>query len=266
MKLIRAQCGAHSGPSQRAELSVWPKWNIDILSHNAASRTQFSQLQLTSYHNMSNLHNIKTNRWHIVGFQHGHCSRLDRGNFKITLNIKKAPTPNFQINHFLLCPKCWKVEWGMIAKYAAGLSIPQICSLDMPLGRQWFIHMMAYIAKSLCLMLCCLFFYAISVVSLCDYQCHRPVRVISSAAQAAVVQQVCRHGEMLRLINRKQSCLNTKGDFNVSLQLCRGFPHCKITSVELAIALQGFAKIWEINNCHFNLTCIKQLMRVEISK
>ena len=180
--------------------SVWPKWNIDILSHNAASRTQFSQLQLTSYHNMSNLHNIKTNRWHIVGFQHGHCSRLDRGNFKITLNIKKAPTPNFQINHFLLCPKCWKVEWGMIAKYAAGLSIPQICSLDMPLGRQWFIHMMAYIAKSLCLMLCCLFFYAISVVSLRDYQCHRPVRVISSAAQAAaVVPPVCRHGEMLRL-------------------------------------------------------------------
>ena len=162
MKLIRAQCGAQSGPSQRAELcSVWPKWNIDILSHNAASTTQFSQLQFTSYHNMSYLHNITTNRWYIVCFQHWHCSSLDRVNFKTTLHIKKAPTPIFQISHFLLCPK---------------------------------------------------------------------------------------------------------DDFIVSLQLCRGFPHCKITSVELAIALQGFAKIWEINNCHFNLTCIKQLMRVEISK
>ena len=56
---------------------------------------------------------------------------------------------------------------------------------------------------------CCLFFCAICVVSLRDYPCHRPVRVVSSAAQAAaVVPPVRRHGEMLRLINRRQFCLN----------------------------------------------------------
>ena len=75
----------------------------------------------------------------------------------------------------------------MIAKYAAGLSISQICSRDMPLWRQRFIHMMAYIAKSLHLMFMCLFFCAICVVSLRDYPCRRPVRVVSSAAQAAAV-------------------------------------------------------------------------------
>ena len=42
----------------------------------------------------------------------------------------------------------------MIAKYAAGLSISLICSRRMPLRGQRFIHMMAYIAKCLCLMLC----------------------------------------------------------------------------------------------------------------
>ena len=51
----------------------------------------------------------------------------------------------------------------MIVKYAAGLSISQICSGDMPLQRQQFFHMMAYIAKSLCLMFCCLFLCAIFV-------------------------------------------------------------------------------------------------------
>ena len=52
-------------------------------------------------------------------------------------------------------------------------------------------------------------FCAISVVSLRDYPCHRPVRVVSLAAQAAaVVQPVRRHGEMLRLISRRQFCLN----------------------------------------------------------
>ena len=46
MKLIRARCWAQSGPSQRAvQCSVQPKWNIDILSQNAASRTQFFQVQ-----------------------------------------------------------------------------------------------------------------------------------------------------------------------------------------------------------------------------
>ena len=50
-----------------------------------------------------------------------------------------------------------------------------------------------------------------SVVSLRDYPCHQPVQVVSSAAQAAaVVPPVRRHGEMLRLINRRQSCLNIK--------------------------------------------------------
>ena len=37
----------------------------------------------------------------------------------------------------------------MVAKYAAGLSIFPICSRDMPLWKQRFIHMMAYIAKML---------------------------------------------------------------------------------------------------------------------
>ena len=41
------------------------------------------------------------------------------------------------------------------------------------------------------------------------YPCLRPVRVVSSAAQAAaVVPQVRRHGEMFKLINRRQYCLN----------------------------------------------------------
>ena len=38
MMLIRARCGAQSRPSPRAErsrCSVWPKWNIDILSLQA---------------------------------------------------------------------------------------------------------------------------------------------------------------------------------------------------------------------------------------
>ena len=57
-------------------------------------------------------------------------------------------------------------------------------------------------------MFMCLFFNAIFVVSLRDYPCRRPVRVVSSAAQAAaVVPPVRRHGEMLRLINRRQYCL-----------------------------------------------------------
>ena len=46
MQLIRARCGAQSGLSQRAvQCSVWPKWNIDILSQNAASRTRLFQVQ-----------------------------------------------------------------------------------------------------------------------------------------------------------------------------------------------------------------------------
>ena len=49
-------------------------------------------------------------------------------------------------------------------------------------------------------------------MSLRDYPCHRPVRVVSSAAQAAaVVPPVCRHGEMLRLINRRQYCSMSYG-------------------------------------------------------
>ena len=46
MKLIiRARCGVQSGPSPRAELcSVWPKWNFDIFSQHAASRTRFLQV------------------------------------------------------------------------------------------------------------------------------------------------------------------------------------------------------------------------------
>ena len=46
--LIRAWCCVQSGPSPRAKrCSVWPKWSImiDILSQNAASRTQFFQVQ-----------------------------------------------------------------------------------------------------------------------------------------------------------------------------------------------------------------------------
>ena len=80
---------------------------------------------------------------------------------------------------------------------------------DMPLRGQQFIHMMTYIAKCLCLMLFAVSSCSILVVSLRDYPCHRPVRVVSSAAQAAaVVPPVRRHGEMLRLINRRQFCLN----------------------------------------------------------
>ena len=38
--------GPQSGPSPCAKrCSVWPKWNIDVLSLNAASRTRFSQWQ-----------------------------------------------------------------------------------------------------------------------------------------------------------------------------------------------------------------------------
>ena len=93
-------------------------------------------------------------------------------------------------------------------KFAAGLSTSQICSEStsdcVPLQGQQFIHMMPYIAKSLCRMFCCVLFLALFVVSLCDYQCHLPSRVVSSAAQAAaIVPPVRRHGEMLRLINRR---------------------------------------------------------------
>ena len=45
--------------------------------------------------------------------------------------------------------------------------------------------------------------------SLRDYPCRRPARVVSWAAQAAtVVPPVRRHGKMLRLINRREFCLN----------------------------------------------------------
>ena len=46
MELIRARCCAQIRPSPRAmQCSFWPKWNIDILSQNTASRTQFFQVQ-----------------------------------------------------------------------------------------------------------------------------------------------------------------------------------------------------------------------------
>ena len=46
MELIGAPCGAQSEPSPRAErYTKWPKEKIGLLSVNAASRTQFSQLQ-----------------------------------------------------------------------------------------------------------------------------------------------------------------------------------------------------------------------------
>ena len=104
---------------------------------------------------------------------------------------------------------CWKGKWGMVAKYAAGLSISQICSWDMPLWRQRFIHMMAYIAKCLCLMLCCLFF--------CCYLCFVSTWLSVSSARSG--RQLgrpsrCRRPagpptcEMLRLINRRQFCRN----------------------------------------------------------
>ena len=42
MKLIRARCCMQSGPSQPSkQCSIWPKWNIGILSQNPASRLQF---------------------------------------------------------------------------------------------------------------------------------------------------------------------------------------------------------------------------------
>ena len=50
----------------------------------------------TSHQNRSYLDNISTNRWYIVGFQQGHCSRkVTDENFKITLQILQVLTPKF---------------------------------------------------------------------------------------------------------------------------------------------------------------------------
>ena len=84
MKLVSARCGARNRTSPRAKrCSVWPKWNIDILSKNAASRTRFFQAQAIKAGPISI---ISTNQWYIVGFQQGRCSReVTDENFKKTL-------------------------------------------------------------------------------------------------------------------------------------------------------------------------------------
>ena len=93
-------------------------------------------------------------------------------------------------------------RWEKNAKYSAGLSIcgATIHSHD---GNIWLTLPNPCISC-----VSCSFFCAIFVVSLRDYQCRRPARVVSSAA--VVVATVLQHGEMLRLINRRQNCLNTK--------------------------------------------------------
>ena len=50
----------------------------------------------TSHQNRSCLDNISKNRWCIVGWQHGHCSRyVTDENFELTLHTKKAQTSKF---------------------------------------------------------------------------------------------------------------------------------------------------------------------------
>ena len=122
MKLIRARCGAQSGPSPRAErCSVWPKWNIDILSQNAASRTRF--FSGTSHQNRSYLDNIWTNRRYIVSFQQGHCSReVTNENFKRTLQILQLLTPKFHSNSVSALCEGWL---PCIASVMQGLLTPQ---------------------------------------------------------------------------------------------------------------------------------------------
>ena len=97
MKLT--QWGAQGSQSQRAEqCSVWPKWNIDILSENAVSslRTQFFQVQAikTSY--------ILTNRQYFVGFQLQLLK--DRWNFQNNLgNTAGSDFQNSLCKEWLQC-------------------------------------------------------------------------------------------------------------------------------------------------------------------
>ena len=94
-------------------------------------------------------------------------------------------------------------------KFAAGLSTSQVCSCGMPLWDNNSFTWWPTSPKSCVSSLSCVLFLALFVVSLRDDPCCRPARVVSSAAQAAaVVPPIRRHGEMLRLINRRQHCLN----------------------------------------------------------
>ena len=108
MKLIRARYGAQSGPSPRAErCSVWPKWNIDILSQNAASRTLFFQVRA-----------IKTGHISIICRQTGDVVCFNKGtadakwrmkisieNFKIILQYCRFWIQNFTVTLFQLYAK-----------------------------------------------------------------------------------------------------------------------------------------------------------------
>ena len=97
----------------------------------------------------------------------------------------------------------------MIVKYAAGLSISQNlfwshASVEATIHSHDGSHSQILVSHVLLSLPLCYF-----CLSLHDYQCRLPIRVVSWAAQAAtVVQPVHRHGEMLRLIHRRLYCLN----------------------------------------------------------
>ena len=83
--------------------SVWPKWNI--LSHDTAIRKQFSHSKaimtghISIYRQTSDILSVgSTGLLQLLS---------DWGNFKITLHIKKAPTPNFQNSYFSILCKGW---------------------------------------------------------------------------------------------------------------------------------------------------------------
>ena len=97
MMLIRARCGAQSGPTPRAQRSsVWPKWNIDILTQNAASRTRFFQVQA-----------IKTGHFSVIYRQIGDLLSVEQHRHKTALHKQKALTPMFQSSNFSTVCESW---------------------------------------------------------------------------------------------------------------------------------------------------------------
>ena len=109
--------GANRSTMRRAEWAIAARRAV----HQVAQRKDRSFVRecckqnaifsVTSYHNRSCLDNISTNQRYIVGFRHGKRSRLmslrDGGNFEITLQIKKASTPNFQNSIFITLCEGW---------------------------------------------------------------------------------------------------------------------------------------------------------------
>ena len=98
MKLIRARCCAQKRPSPCSACSVWSKWNIDILSQNAASRTQFFQVQAIKTGHISMIYRQTGDILSVSSKDIAAAKKVTDENFKITLQILQSQTPKFHSN------------------------------------------------------------------------------------------------------------------------------------------------------------------------